>query len=49
MVHLMFAVNFLLTHISLLKMAAISQMAISNAFSWMQVVYFDSNVIEVFM
>ena len=36
-----------LTHFSLEKMAAILQTALSNAFSWMKIFYFDSNFTEV--
>ena len=36
-----------LTHLPLNKMAAISQTTFSNAFSWMKILYFDSNFTEV--
>ena len=36
-----------LTHLSLDKMAAISQTIFSDAFSWMTTLYFDQNFTEV--
>ena len=40
-------VLLLITHLPLDKMAAVSQTIFSYAFSWMKILYFDSNFTEV--